>query len=343
MTTNGIRQRAIVGGTLTVLLAALTVVTSVSAAGQPGNPSVLVTTCGDDASSVALTGAGRATQPSATSPSGVVEVIEVSGKLSLCQDALAPVVVVHDAPGDATAPGLGFDIGTLSLKTDVVNRVVTFTMRIHDGDHATGLVPGRGFQWPILIGGQNWPRWLGAGTVGTNFPPRQERWTGVCVSNIDGWACEDDVAGAITDTEVRWEVPFDAVQVGDIARFLTRIKFGTVISTGRYQCGVPCSFVWPSFFMATYQEPWNALAVDLVDGEYAAYKVPGEIRIGLAPADTPEAEVNFTDLGTWDPADDAFSGTIAAPDDPGLYRVWVQSCHGLVNELSCVADRIPAP
>lgn len=342
MTPNRIR-RAVVVVALTGLVAAVTVVTGVPAAGEPENPIGQETGCAAGVSSIAVAGAELDTRPGAVRPSDVVEVIDVSGRLSLCEDALEPRVVADDPAGDATVASLGFDIGALTLQTDVVNRVVTFTMRIHDGNPPPGLVPGRGFQWPIRVGGQNWPRWLGAGTVGTNFPPRTESWTGVCVLNFDGWACEDDVPGAITGTEVRWDVRFDAVQVGDIAPFLTRIKFGTVVSSDRYQCGVPCSFVWPSFFMATWQDPWNALAVDVVDDDIAAYKVPGEIRIGLAPADMPEVDVNYTDLGTWDPTDDAFSGTIAAPDDSGSYRVWVKSCHGLVNELSCVTDNIPAP
>jgi hypothetical protein len=253
--------------------------------------------------------------------------VTVTGTVSYAQDAVGPVVVATDGTGDAAQQGAGLDIKDLSMQTLLKAKKLVLTMGINDGlaSPVDGNAPATGFHWPIVVDADEKYRWLGGGSAGTNFPPRTAKWVGVCENEAagggtEGWSCPGSIAGGITATGVRWELPFK-YQTG-----LAPIAYGsTVEGSGGVYCGVPCSWAWPSVVVGA------ASPSDFADAP-GPYKVPGEIKLGIAPAGAPESGVNYSGAGTFTASDESagtFSGTINAPTAAGSYTVWAKTCYGI--------------
>ena len=274
-------------------------------------------------SSIAISGA-------AVSGGNVV----VSGTAAYGPDAVGPLVVATDATGDAGDAGnrAGLDIKDLSIQALLKAKKVVFTMGIEGlAAPVDGNAPATGFHWPIVVDADEKYRWLGGGSAGTNLPPRTAKWVGVCENEAagggtEGWNCPGSIPGAITSTAVRWELPFK-YQTG-----LAPIAYGSSIEgSGGVYCGVPCSWPWPSVVVGA------AAPSDFADAP-AMYKVPGEIRLGIAPAGTPESSVSYSGTATFTASDDSagsFSGIANAPAAAGSYTVWVKSCFG-ADGTTCV-------
>lgn len=259
--------------------------------------------------------------------------IEVAG--TLCIDALAraPVVVATDPSGDAEVSGMGLDLGDATISTDVANRELVFTLKVHDGNAATGGIgPAMGYDWPVTVDGGGGLWWLGAGTTGSNLPPEAGKWWAVCLQQA-ALPCSGTstttryVEGTMNRNQTTWRVPF--------ARLAVPVEFGSTIEAGEAYQGAPASFLWPDVYVTPADAPVDITSTPV------AYKVPGEVLIGIAPADVPESEVVFSSPGSFDPATGGFTGEVAVPSDPGEYRVWVKSCFGLVDSLTCVTDSTP--
>jgi hypothetical protein len=263
--------------------------------------------------------------------------VTVSGAVSYAQDAVGPLVVATDAAADASQQGAGLDIKDLSMQTLLKAKKVVFTMGINDGLAAPvdGNAPFTGYHWPIVVDAEDRFRWLGGGSAGTNLPPRAAKWVGVCENEAtgggtEGWNCPGSIPGGITATAVRWELPFK-YQTG-----LTPIVYGSTIEgSGGVYCGVPCSWPWPSAVVGA------AAPSDFADAP-GMYKVPGEIKLGIAPAGTPVSGVNFSGIGTFSASDESagtFSGTVNAPTAAGTYTVWAKTCYGIDGGTCAIASR----
>jgi hypothetical protein len=263
--------------------------------------------------------------------------VSVTGAAAYAQDAVGPVVLATDGSGDAAQQGAGLDIKDLSMQTLLKAKKVVFTMGINDGIAApvNGNAPATGFHWPIVVDADDRFRWLGAGSEGTNLPPRTAKWVGICENEAagggsEGWNCPGSIPGGITSTAVRWEVPFK-YQTG-----LTSIAYGSTIEgSGGIYCGTPCSWPWPSVVVGA------AAPSDFAEAP-APYKVPGEIKLGIAAAGVAESNVSYTSTGTFTPSDDStgtFAGTVNAPASAGTYTVWAKTCFGANGETCAIASR----
>jgi hypothetical protein len=267
----------------------------------------------------------------ATTGSGKVA---VSGAVSY---AAGPTVVGTDGAGDAAQQGAGLDIKDLSMQALLKAKKLVFTMGINDGLAAPvdGNAPATGFHWPIVVDADDRYRWLGGGSAGSNFPPRNAKWVGICENEAagggsEGWNCPGSIPGAITATAVRWEVPFKYQTA------LASIAYGsTVEGSGGVYCSTPCSWAWPSVVVGA------ASPSDFAEAP-APYKVPGEVKLGIAPAGVAESNVTYSATGTFTAADEAagtFAGSVDAPAAAGSYTVWAKTCFGAEGATCAIASR----
>ena len=248
--------------------------------------------------------------------------VTVTGAVSYAADAVGPLVVATDAAGDAGDAGnqAGLDIKDLSIQTLLKAKKVVFTMGIAGlAAPVDGSAPATGFHWPVVVNGEDRTRWLGAGTAGSNFAPRTGDWAGLCHNETanGGWDCTTSLTGSISASTVRWELPF--------TRSVPAITNGaTIEGSGGPYCGVPCSWPWPSVVVGA------AAPSDFADAP-AMYKVPGEIKLGIAPAGTPEPSVTYAGAGSFTATTETagtYAGSVNAPAAPGTYTVWSKTCFG---------------
>lgn len=260
--------------------------------------------------------------------------ISVGGTITFGTDATNGVTLGTDAAGDALVTGAGLDLKSISVRPNIAARQLVWTLATNDGvPEPVGVPPGLGFQVPITVDGQDWWRWLGAGTAGTANAQLGE-WTALCHNEVNGaqggWSCPGLVfgstntftlAGSITATGVTWTQGFSQMK--------PQISYGSVVEQGSILCARPCSFTYP---------PGLALgglqAVDAID-TMAAYKVPGAVELGIAPAGTPPSSVNFSATGTFNGTTGAFTGSVSKPGTAGAYTVYAKTCFGIADALTC--------
>ncbi|MPY80698.1 MAG: hypothetical protein GEV04_20090 [Actinophytocola sp.] len=254
--------------------------------------------------------------------------IPVTGTVSFGADAVGPVTVSQDPDGDAQLPGFGYDIGDVSFQTDLAAERLIVTLHLHDAP-SDDPAPFTGYQVPLLNDGADWWRWLGAGGVGSN-QAQTEPWGGLCENENEaeggsgGWSCTDRVPTTFTADSVVWELPF--------ATMKPPIKAGSVLESSGILCGAPCAFQWPSSVVLSLAPMDTSFPME-------QYKVPGDIRLGIAPEGTPASRVNFAVRAAFDAASGDFSETLAAPAASGSYTVWARTCFG--SPISCVFGSTP--
>jgi hypothetical protein len=107
------------------------------------------------------------------------------------------------------------------------------------------------------------------------------------------------------------------------------LDVGSTIDAGSILCGVPCSMPWPPGLV-------GALAPTDTAGFPDTYVIPGRIRLGVAPAGTPEPSVTYTTTGSLNAGATGFTGSLSAPSGAGAYTLWVKSCGGLQSSQTCV-------
>lgn len=258
--------------------------------------------------------------------------IAVAGVVNYGADALGPVTLSEDVAGDVAVAGVGLDVGDVSVETDLAKQQLIFTLQLHDGLAApvNGPGPFTGYMVPLLSDGDDRWRWLGAGGIGTNFPPQAGGWGALCSNESEngeqgGWSCTDAITTTISADSVRWELPF--------AKMKPQIQYGSMIESSSINCGSACSFQWPSFF--------NLAALFATDVSFPMdeYKVPGEVELGIAPTGTQPSAVSFGTKATFTPSTSAFNAVLPAPTTPGDYTVWTRTCYGA--PISCVYGNAP--
>lgn len=248
--------------------------------------------------------------------------IQVTGTVNFGADAVGSVTLSPDPDGDAQIPGLGYDIGDVAIRTDLATEQVIVTLQLHDAP-ADDPLPLTGYQVPLLNDLDERWRWLGAGGPGTN-QAQPEPWGGLCHNEVaegqsGGWNCQDRLTTTFAADSVTWELPF--------AKMKPTIRHGSVLESSGILCGRPCSFHWPSNAVLTITPMDTSFPME-------QYKVPGDVRLGIAPEGTPPESVAFVVKATLDGASGRFSGQLTAPAEPGTYTVWARTCHG--SPTTCV-------
>jgi hypothetical protein len=252
--------------------------------------------------------------------------VTVQGLLTLGDDALTPVTVSEDAAGDARLPAGGFDIGNSTVGVDYTGtspRLVV-TQLLNDGAaDADGNPPAQGFSWPIQVdAGSGDPLWLAAGSRGTNIPPGDAWWTGLCTAGEDGWICGTPLPGSVTTDAITWNIPFSSLGA----------KAGKSISASTAFGASPRSFVWPSVIVTQSTAPIDSAPAPLT------YLIPGLVEAGIAPVGTHPGLVGFNTSAPFAHRTGAYTLNVPAPASPGTYTVWVRSCFGDPEDSTCVLN-----
>lgn len=253
--------------------------------------------------------------------------LSVTGTAVFGDDLLGPVEVWSDSEGDAAASGAGLDIAAGTIATDLASRKLVFTMSTVDGQPAPvdGSPPLTGFMWPISANGENWFRWLGAGTQGAATSP--SKFTALCENENEaeggsgGWSCATTIPGSLTQDGITWNLQF--------SRMKPALDVGSTVEAGGILCNVPCSMTWPTQVV-------GALTPVDTAGFPETYVIPGRIRLGVAPAGTPESQVTYSATGALNATADGFTGSLSAPQSPGTYTLFVKTCGGLQPSQTCV-------
>ncbi|MGH2691394.1 MAG: hypothetical protein ACRDHM_02715 [Actinomycetota bacterium] len=260
--------------------------------------------------------------------------ISVTGTIAYGTDATDPVVLGTDASGDAAAPGM--DLTGISVRPNIAGKQLIWNLATGNGlpDPVGGPAPAlTAYMVPIMVDGDERWRWLGAGTTGTAFG-NTEKWTGLCHNEVSegtagGWSCPGTLAGAntfsytgsITQTGVSWTQPF--------AQMKPTIKYGSVVEPSSILCARPCSFLFPPGFALGGLHQVDT--IDLME----AYKVPGEVKLAIAPLGVVPPTSAFSTGATFTGNTGAFSGSVARPAAAGEYTVWARTCFGKAEALTC--------
>ena len=258
--------------------------------------------------------------------------VSVGGVLSLGDDALTPVTVSTDAQGDARPSAAGFDIGDSTMTVDYTGtqaRLVVHQKIFGGMADANGMPPAQGYGWPIEV--DSWsgdPLWLGAGSKGTNFTPRDSWWTALCTAAAAGWSCVTDVDGSVSSSGITWKIPFTMIG-GRVGR--------TVAGSDAYG-GNPRSFVWPSAVVTMPSAPSDSASNAL------PYLIPGLVEAGIAPVGTPQWQVPFvpnpsTNSAAFNHRTGAYSMNVPKPATTGEHTLWVRSCFGDPEEPTCAVTQ----
>lgn len=260
--------------------------------------------------------------------------ISVTGSVVYGTDATGTLVLGTDPSGDATPPAPGMDLTGVSVRPDIAGKKLIWTLSTGNGlpDPVGGPAPAMmGYMVPISVDEEDWWRWLGAGTAGSNIAATG-KWTGLCSNEIaggtqGGWGCPGTLAGAgtysytgsITASGVTWTQPFGQMK--------PQIQYGSVVAPSSIHCGGPCTFVWPSGLLGS-AAPIDAMSMD-------SYKVPGEVLLAVAPAGTTPTSSAFATKALFNGTTGAFSGSLTKPASAGAYTVWAKTCFGKAEEATC--------
>jgi hypothetical protein len=233
-----------------------------------------------------------------------------------------PVTVGEDGPGDnfggAATAELGLDFLGLSIsQPDPAKGELQFTMKLA-GLEGGGIGEAFQYNWDVTVdggpdaGGSNWSiKTMRSQAASGSANP----WAVIaeCVPNTTtgGFTCTTRAALPVTydaeEAEIRVTVPLARIEASG----------GSLIDAWARN-GEP---VWVRTSAAG--QLTGVLTVD--DMTHDTFTVPkAAVRLALAPAGTPEADVDFSKAATLG-NDGNFSGSMTAPG-PGNYDVWAKAC-----------------
>lgn len=235
-----------------------------------------------------------------------------------------PAALGQDPTGDST-PVPGSDLTTLTIaRPDPAANNLTFTLGIADQPPVTNGTPGvLYYNWEIRTlspGGDSVIYVLQANRASGSQVPSTDPMIRVLARQPDGsCGCQvvANVEGKIADGVVQWSVPGSRIEAdpGD-----TIIQDGNIVST--LGAGNP----------ATGDTWFINLGGDqaVMDQDYV---VPGPtVKLGIAPAGTPESQVPLDTTAAVDAATGNFDGAINTSGlAPGSYVVVARACYGTGN------------
>lgn len=243
--------------------------------------------------------------------------ISVSGAATFGgQDA---VEVGFDGTGDSlVSQGVGLDIDRMLIqRADASSNNLIFTLKL-DGLTGGGIPEAFQYNWDIQVdggaaaGGSEWSlktmRSGQGGQVGTN------PWASIysCVPSETGFSCSPLASVGVVYDEAAGEIRMT------IPLFRINASAGSTIDA------------WARFGQPVWVRP--SVGGVLTGGPVAdeafhdRYTVPGNVvRLGVAPAGTPESLVNYTTTAAL--SGGAFTGNLTV-SDPGDYDVFAKACFG---------------
>jgi len=247
-------------------------------------------------------------------------IVALTGTLAFGDDATGPILVGEDPEGDAAVSGVGVDFGDVTISTNPVSRRLTYAIEVYDMLPGLGQSgPAYGYTLPIAVDGDDTAvRFLAAGNAGANFPPAAGPWRALCTAPAGSYSCPTPLAGTMDAGGITIQLPYSSagIQPGSV------VEPGSAVGCG----GGICTTVWAGVL-------FNNTGGD--NGFLVGYKVPGEVKVGIAPAGTPPDQVAASTVATVN-ADGTWTASLAAPG-PGQHIVVARSCWGNVESLRCAS------
>lgn len=288
-----------------------------------GSLSVMVVLCVAAFQGVAVPAETSALQVDAVT---LGSTISVSGTLTLGTDATGATTVGTDGAGDASPAGVGLDLGDASVTPDLVGKKLTLTLKVNDGiPGVDGIGPGAGYVWPIAFDGVDTNLWLASGTFVSGWPPKAGKWFELCSTNAGTYTCGNVVPGAMSASQVSWTIPFRGPGTAGYTA-----TYGSSLEPGAASPGSPATIPWA---VVSGGNSFDTVPI-------GAYTIPGRVEVGIAPVGTQESKVQYSSSAAFNPETSKF--TVAAPKPvAGSYTLFVRSCFGLTEELTCLKSSQP--
>jgi len=259
--------------------------------------------------------------------------IAISGSVAYGDDAAAPIQVSEDPAGDDADGGAvpnGMDLGNASIATDLAGKKLTFSFGVHDQTPGAKMAPAFVYAWPFMVDGVDEMRFLSSGTAGswTGLGPAADPngWFRLC-QVTDGYICATPLTGTMGNGKVEIALPFSRAAITP----------GALIEQGTGGCSSLCSTFNPTAFF-----------FDSFGGDTSSpvgYQMPGEVKLGIAPAGTPDASVSTPARATVaigsGKASGTFTGSVLKPASAGEYKVVARTCFGNVDAATCFTTSTP--
>jgi hypothetical protein len=256
---------------------------------------------------------------------GSVEVgssVTVTGTLALGTDATGATKVGTDGSGDASPPGLGFDLGDAFVTPNLEAKRLTLALDVNDGvPGIDGIGPAAGYVWPIAFNGVENNHWLAAGTYVSGWLPKTEKWFELCSTTDGSYTCGTPVTGTMTASQVTWTIPFN---------ISSPATYGSTLDVGSATPGSPGVIPWA---VVSGGSAFDTVAV-------SSYKIPGRVEVGIAPAGTEESKVQYSSGAAFNPATSSFTVTAPTPS-AGSYTLFARSCFGNTDAPTCLKTSQP--
>ncbi|HEV3475798.1 MAG TPA: hypothetical protein VG602_10645 [Actinomycetota bacterium] len=239
----------------------------------------------------------------------------------------------EDPAGDDSDGGQvpqGTDLGNASIATDLAGKKLTFSFVVHDQTPGGKMAPGFVYAWPFMVDGVDEARFLSAGVAGSwsGLGPIADPngWFRLCASP-DGYSCPTALTGTMGNGKVEIVLPFSRAA----------ITAGALIEPGTGGTSTLCSTFNPTVLL------FDCTGGD--SGTPVGYQLPGEVKLGIAPAAVPDASVSTPAKATvtivGGKASGSFTGSVPKPATPGDYKVVARTCFGNVDAATCVTTSTP--
>lgn len=281
--------------------------------------------------------AGAQTATSVSIDSAIVDgsSITVSGAMAYGDDAAAPIQVAEDPMGDDADGGRvpqGTDLGNATIATDLAGKKLTFAFGVYDQTPGAKMAPTFVYVWPLMVNGNDEARFLSSGVAGSwsGAGPIVDPngWFAHC-TNTNGYICATPLTGTMGNGKVEIIVPFSQASA----------KPGYLIEAGGTVCsGSICSTFNPTALLFN-----NGTGGDTTSP--VGYQMPGEVKLGVAPAATPDESVATPVTASISlpsgKVAGTFSGSVPKPATPGEYKVVAKTCFGNVESPVCSLTSTP--
>lgn len=268
---------------------------------------------------VTSTAGAAATPTQVTALTASVSGTQVSASGKVTFGGVDPIVIGEDPAGDPATSAAGLDLRSLSIgQPDGTRGELVFTIKL--GGMATGGIPELfQFNWDISVnggaanGGAEWSiktmRQYAAQTGGTD--PDAAVYSCVPNPTTGGFSCSRSTTIPVVydqaAAEIRMTVPLAAINASPGALIEAWARNGQPVWVRTSAAGQLTGFV---------------TADDMTHDPYTI--PPKSVRLGLAPAGTPEGDVTFGPMIQLS-NNGSFTGSIAAPGS-GSYDLWARGC-----------------
>lgn len=229
-----------------------------------------------------------------------------------------PVLVGEDGTGDAAQSGIGADVTTLTIgRPDPTKNTLTFTMGIADQAPAVNGAPTIIYTWPLSVDDVSEGYFLEARNASANQPTQVNPSFSLQQETPDGIATIAAVQGTMGDGKVEWNLPFGRIAAAE----------GQALFQAGDCVGLGSGLAAPGLLWFCGNNGGDGAFMDL------DYVIPAPgVKLGIAPAGTPESQVSLNTTAAIDRATGAFNGSIDASGlAPGSYVVVARACYGTGN------------